>query len=59
MSHLTLFRFDKVKIDKSFTQHITERADCAAIVNSIMGLGRSLDIVTIVEGVENTAASSK
>jgi diguanylate cyclase (GGDEF)-like protein len=52
LSHLTLFRFDKVKIDKSFTQHITERADCAAIVNSIMGLGRSLDIVTIVEGVE-------
>jgi diguanylate cyclase (GGDEF)-like protein len=52
LSHLTLFPFDKVKIDKSFTQHITERADCAAIVNSIVGLGRSLDIVTVVEGVE-------
>jgi diguanylate cyclase (GGDEF)-like protein len=52
LSHLTLFRFDKVKIDKSFTEHITERTDCAAIVNSIVGLGRSLDIVTIVEGVE-------
>jgi diguanylate cyclase (GGDEF)-like protein len=52
LSHLTLFRFDKVKIDRSFTQHITERADCAAIVNSIVGLGRSLDMVTIVEGVE-------
>jgi diguanylate cyclase (GGDEF)-like protein len=53
-SHLTLFPFDKVKIDKSFTQHLTERADCAAIVNSIIGLGRSLDIVTIVEGVETS-----
>jgi diguanylate cyclase (GGDEF)-like protein len=52
LSHLILFRFDKVKIDKSFTQHVTERADCAAIVNSIMSLGRSLDMVTIVEGVE-------
>jgi predicted signal transduction protein with EAL and GGDEF domain len=52
LSHLVLFRFDKVKIDKSFTHHVTERADCAAIVNSIMSLGRSLDIVTIVEGVE-------
>ena len=52
LSHLTLFPFDKVKIDTSFTRHLTERADCAAIVNSIIGLGRSLDIVTIVEGVE-------
>jgi diguanylate cyclase (GGDEF)-like protein len=52
LSHLILFPFDKVKIDKSFTQHITERADCAAIVNSIVGLGRNLDMVTIVEGVE-------
>jgi EAL domain-containing protein (putative c-di-GMP-specific phosphodiesterase class I) len=52
LSHLTLFPFDKIKIDKSFTQHVTERADCAAIVNSIVGLGRSLDMLTIVGGVE-------
>jgi diguanylate cyclase (GGDEF)-like protein len=52
LSHLILFPFDKVKIDKSFTRHITESADCAAIVNSIMGLGRSLGMVTIIEGVE-------
>ena len=52
LSHLILFPFDKVKIDRSFTQHITERADCAAIVNSILALGRSLGMVTIVEGVE-------
>jgi EAL domain-containing protein (putative c-di-GMP-specific phosphodiesterase class I) len=52
LSHLILFPFDKVKIDGSFTRHITERADCAAIVSSIIGLGRSLGMVTIVEGVE-------
>jgi diguanylate cyclase (GGDEF)-like protein len=52
LSHLILFPFDKVKIDRSFTEHIVERADCAAIVNSITSLGRSLDMVTIVEGVE-------
>jgi diguanylate cyclase (GGDEF)-like protein len=52
LSHLILFPFDKVKIDKSFTEHVTERADCAAIVSSIINLGRSLDMVTIVEGVE-------
>jgi diguanylate cyclase (GGDEF)-like protein len=52
LSHLILFPFDKVKVDGSFTSHITERADCAAIVSSIIGLGRSLGMVTIVEGVE-------
>jgi predicted signal transduction protein with EAL and GGDEF domain len=52
LSYLKRFPFDKIKIDKSFTNDITERADCAAIVSSIIGLGRSLDIGTIVEGVE-------
>jgi EAL domain-containing protein (putative c-di-GMP-specific phosphodiesterase class I) len=52
LSHLVLFPFDKIKIDKSFTRQITERTECAAIVNSIISLGRSLDVVTIVEGVE-------
>jgi len=52
LSYLKRFPFDKIKIDKSFTHDITERADCAAIVSSIIGLGRSLDIVTTVEGVE-------
>jgi diguanylate cyclase (GGDEF)-like protein len=54
LSHLILFPFDKIKIDQSFTQHITDRADCAAIVNSILALGRSLGMVTIVEGVETS-----
>jgi EAL domain-containing protein (putative c-di-GMP-specific phosphodiesterase class I) len=52
LSYLKRFPFDKIKIDKSFTHDITERADCAAIVSSIIGLGRSLDVGTIVEGVE-------
>jgi predicted signal transduction protein with EAL and GGDEF domain len=29
LSHLTMFPFDKIKIDKSFTQNLTKRADCA------------------------------
>ncbi|HTO60421.1 MAG TPA: EAL domain-containing protein, partial [Bradyrhizobium sp.] len=52
LSYLRAFPFDKIKIDRSFTKDITERADCAAIVSSIVGLGRSLDIATTVEGVE-------
>jgi len=52
LSYLKLFPFDKIKIDRSFIRDITERADCAAIVNTVANLGRSLDIVTTAEGVE-------
>jgi diguanylate cyclase (GGDEF)-like protein len=52
LSYLRTFPFDKIKIDRSFTQDITERADCAAIVSSILGLGRSLAVATTVEGIE-------
>ncbi len=52
LSYLTMFRFDKIKIDKSFTQHLTQRADCAAIVSSVLALGAGLDLPTVAEGVE-------
>jgi EAL domain-containing protein (putative c-di-GMP-specific phosphodiesterase class I) len=52
LSYLRAFPFDRIKIDRSFTKDITESADCAAIVSSIVGLGRSLNIATTVEGVE-------
>ena len=52
LSYLRMFPFDKVKIDKSFVSELTNRADCAAIVCAITGLGRSLHIDTTAEGVE-------
>jgi EAL domain-containing protein (putative c-di-GMP-specific phosphodiesterase class I) len=52
LSYLTMFPFDKIKIDKSFTQNITKRAECAAIVSSVLTLGRCLGITTTAEGVE-------
>jgi diguanylate cyclase (GGDEF)-like protein/PAS domain S-box-containing protein len=52
LSYLKQFRFDKIKIDRSFTGEILERPECAAIVCAIIGMGRSLDIVTVAEGVE-------
>jgi EAL domain-containing protein (putative c-di-GMP-specific phosphodiesterase class I) len=52
LSCLMMFSFDKIKIDGSLTSGVTERADCAAIVSAILGLGRSLGIVTSVAGVE-------
>jgi EAL domain-containing protein (putative c-di-GMP-specific phosphodiesterase class I) len=52
LSYLTKFPFDKIKIDKSFTQNMTKRVDCRAIVSSVRALGEGLGIMTTAEGVE-------
>lgn len=52
LSYLTMFPFDKIKIDKSFTQGLTYRADCAAIVASVLTLARGLEMIVTAEGVE-------
>jgi diguanylate cyclase (GGDEF)-like protein/PAS domain S-box-containing protein len=52
LSQLTMFPFNKIKIDKSFTQNMTKRADCAAIISSVLALAHSLEIATTAEGVE-------
>jgi len=52
LSYLRMFPFDKLKIDRSFVGELSNRADCAAIVCAMTGLGRGLDILTTAEGVE-------
>ena len=52
LSYLTMFPFDKIKIDKSFTQGLSDRSECAAIVASVLTLARGLDIAVTAEGVE-------
>ncbi|MGD0025819.1 MAG: EAL domain-containing protein [Xanthobacteraceae bacterium] len=52
LSYLTRFPFGKIKIDKSFTQGLSSRADCAAVVASVLTLARGLDMVVTAEGVE-------
>jgi len=52
LSYLRSFPFDKIKIDRSFVKDLIERPDCLAIVRAIAGLGRSLNITTLAEGVE-------
>jgi len=52
LSDLRAFAFDNIKIDQSFVADMETRADCAAIVAAIAGLGRSIGIVTTAEGVE-------
>jgi len=52
MSSLQSFPFDKIKIDQSFISGVEANPQSAAIVRSIIGLGNSLGIPVIAEGVE-------
>ena len=52
LSQLAMFPFDRIKIDKSFTQNMTKRSECAAIISATLTLAQSLDIATTAEGVE-------
>ena len=52
LSYLSMFAFDKVKIDRSFVSQMSGRPDCAAIVCSIINLGQNLNMTTVAEGVE-------
>jgi EAL domain-containing protein (putative c-di-GMP-specific phosphodiesterase class I) len=52
ISYLTKFPFDRIKIDRSFTQGIGIRPDCDAVIASVLALARGLDISVTAEGVE-------
>jgi EAL domain-containing protein (putative c-di-GMP-specific phosphodiesterase class I) len=58
LSYLRAFPFDKIKIDRSFVadmcaeQDPGTKADGEAIIRAIAGLGRSLGMTTVAEGVE-------
>ena len=52
LSYLQKFPFDKIKIDQSFVREISDTDESMAVVRAVMGLGSSLGIATIAEGVE-------
>ncbi len=52
LSYLRSFPFDKIKIDRSFMRDLVERADSQAIMQAVIGLGKSLGMTTTTEGVE-------
>lgn len=52
LSYLTMFPFDKIKIDRSFVANMTRKAEAAAIVSAVRALAYSLDITTVAEGIE-------
>lgn len=52
LGSLSSFPFDKIKIDRSFIHDLTTRSDARAIVELVTGIGQSLGMVTIAEGIE-------
>jgi diguanylate cyclase (GGDEF)-like protein len=52
LSYLRSFPFDKIKIDQSFVRGRSDDPSGMAIVRAIAGLGRSLGMTTLAEGVE-------
>ena len=52
LSYLQRFPFDKIKIDQSFICALENDTDSAAIVRAVIGLGRSLKMPVIAEGLE-------
>ncbi|MDO6414251.1 EAL domain-containing protein [Sphingomonas sp. BIUV-7] len=52
LSYFQRFPFDKVKIDKSFVDQITTSRAARAIVQAIVGLGDTLGMGVVAEGVE-------
>ncbi|MEH3146352.1 MAG: EAL domain-containing protein [Methylobacterium frigidaeris] len=52
LSNLRAFPFDRIKIDRSFIRSVDRNSQTAAIVRSVLGLGRGLDLPVVAEGVE-------
>lgn len=52
LRHLQGLPFDKLKVDRSFVASITEERESRKIAAAIIGLGHSLGLVTIAEGIE-------
>jgi len=55
LSYLQSFPFDKIKIDQAFIAKLGTNTQSAAIIQAILGLGRSLKLPVIAEGVETAA----
>lgn len=55
LSNLQAFPFDKIKIDRSFVSQLTTDESARSILRAIAGLGRSLDLPVVAEGVETEA----
>jgi EAL domain-containing protein (putative c-di-GMP-specific phosphodiesterase class I) len=55
LAYLRKLPIDILKIDRSFVSGITDSAESAALVHTLVQLGKALKLETIAEGVEDEA----
>lgn len=52
LSYLSKFSIDTLKIDQSFVRQISTAPDQTSIITAVIGIGRSLKLRVVAEGVE-------
>jgi EAL domain-containing protein (putative c-di-GMP-specific phosphodiesterase class I) len=52
LAYLCNFKFDKIKIDRSFVTNVSNALTSRTIVQSVVSLGRGLGMQIVAEGVE-------
>jgi len=57
LRHLHALPFDALKVDRSFVRTMAEERGSRKIVASVIGLGQSLGLITVAEGVETREQS--
>jgi diguanylate cyclase len=53
LSYLKRFRFDVLKIDRSFVAGLPDNEDDVLLVKAILAMAKGLDLAMVAEGVEN------
>ena len=59
LTYLKRFPVETLKVDRSFVEELDQRSENAAIVRAIIGLGDSLGLSIVAEGVERPAQAAK
>ena len=55
LAYLRQFPVDALKIDRSFISGIAESEESAALIHTLVGLGKALKLETLAEGIEDHA----
>jgi len=53
LRHLQALPFDELKVDASFIRSMTHARESRKIAAAVIGLGNSLDLITVAEGIEH------
>ncbi|HTH28002.1 MAG TPA: EAL domain-containing protein [Sphingobium sp.] len=52
LSHLCRYRFDAIKIDRSFLANVHQHSESRAVIQAISSLATSLELTVVAEGIE-------